>query len=264
METINYVFLGTTTFSYHMLEMLISIKCKPQAVFSLPKIFNISYSKHPVLNHTHANMEALCKAHHIPFYEASKKTETNLSSYYDELKSLKLDLILVLGWYYKVPRKIRDLAKMGAWGIHASLLPDYAGGAPLVWAMIEGQRETGVTLFRLDDGVDDGDIISQQSIEIKHSDTIKELYERATSVSKVILHDALMHLDTLRFTPQIKEKIKVYPQRSPKDGEIDLSQPANTLYNFIRAQSSPYPGAFIKTTDGKKLVIEKVRVEALE
>ena len=71
--------------------------------------------------------------------------------------------MLILGWFYKVPKSIRDLSKLGAWGIHASLLPKYAGGSPLTWAIINGEKQTGITLFRLDDGIDDGDIISQKN-----------------------------------------------------------------------------------------------------
>jgi len=70
-----------------------------------------------------------------------------------------------------------------------------------------------------------------------------------------------MNITSIVFTPQDKEKIKIYPQRKPDDGELDLTKSAEELYNFIRAQSSPYPGAFIRTKDGKKLIIEKARIE---
>lgn len=264
MKSLKYVFLGTTSFSYQLLEMLLENNIKPSAVYTLPQSFEISYSAKPVLNYNHADIKGLSDKHGIPCIVLKEKSETNLSVYYDELKAFDLDLILVLGWYYMIPKTIRALSKMGAWGIHASLLPQYAGGAPLVWAIIEGMKETGVTLFKLSDGVDDGDIICQASLEIKSSDTIKELYTRATVASKDILKYALTHFDKVTFKPQIKSEINVYPQRCPDDGELDLTQSAEVLYNFIRAQSSPYPGAFIKTKDGKKLVIEKARVESLE
>jgi methionyl-tRNA formyltransferase len=160
-----------------------------------------------------------------------------------------------------VPKKIRDIATYGTWGIHASMLPNYAGGAPLVWAIINGETETGVTLFKLDDGVDDGDIIEQEIIVIENVDTIKEVYEKVIIVSKTILLKALKNISKIVFKPQDKSKIKVFPQRKPQDGELDLTKPAQEIYNFIRAQSSPYPGAFIKTSDGKKLIIEKARIE---
>lgn len=151
-----------------------------------------------------------------------------------------------------LPKSTRELTRYGAWGIHASLLPKYAGGAPLNWAIINGEKETGVTLFRMDDGVDDGDIISQKSFLIEFEDTINEIYQKATIASKEILNEVLLNIDNIKFKPQDKRKIEIYPQRKPDDGEIDLSKTSIEIYNFIRAQSSPYPGAFIKTVDGKK------------
>ena len=159
------------------------------------------------------------------------------------------------------PTKKRDIASYGAWGIHGSMLPNYAGGAPLVWAIINGESETGVTLFKLQDGVDDGDIIEQQIIKIEETDSIKEVYEKVTIISKEILINSLKNISEIIFKPQDKSKIKVYPQRKPQDGELDLTKPAKELYDFIRAQCSPYPGAFITTIDGKKLIIEKARIE---
>jgi methionyl-tRNA formyltransferase len=177
------------------------------------------------------------------------------------IAALNLDLILVLGWYYMIPKEIRKLARLGAWGIHASLLPKYAGGAPLNWAIINGEKETGVTLFRMEDGVDDGDIIAQKSFPIYLEDTINEVYQRATSASKEILRDILQDINDITYIPQDKSKIEIYPQRKPEDGEIDLTKSAIEIYNFIRAQSNPYPGAFIRTFDGKKIIIEKARIE---
>jgi len=176
--------------------------------------------------------------------------------------SLRPDVILALGWYYMVTSKIRNLAKYRAWGIHASLLPKYAGGAPLVWAMINGEKESGVSLFRLDDGVDDGDIIAQKKFEIADSDSIKQVYDKATKCSIEMLDRILKNPDKIKFKPQDKEQIEIYPQRKPDDGVIDFKWDSQRIYNFIRAQSSPYPGAFIKTVDGKKLVIEKARIES--
>ena len=160
-----------------------------------------------------------------------------------------------------IPQSIRELVKYGAWGIHASLLPNYAGGAPLSWAIINGEKETGITLFRMEDGVDDGDIIAQKSFTIEYEDAIKEVYEKATIASKDILKNVLTNIKDIKPIPQNKVEIEIYPQRSPKDGKIDLTKSSEEIYNFIRAQSSPYPGAFITTSDGKKLVIEKARIE---
>lgn len=261
---IKIIFLGATKFSEYILDKLLKQKFDIRAVFSIPRHFSISYSNTPVENYNYSNLSNLLVDTQIPFYEIDSGLKNGkLIDHYKIINEIEPDVILVMGWYYMVPKEIRDLPKFGSWGIHASLLPDYAGGAPLVWAMINGEEKAGVTLFRLGSGVDDGDIISQHEIKIEHEDTIKEVYEKATNTSVDLLVDALTSPEAIEYKVQDKTKIKVYPQRTPQDGEIDLTWPSHQIYNFIRAQSAPYPGAFIRTSDGKKIVIEKARVEDL-
>ena len=255
------IFFGATEFSKALLLHLLKNKFAPAAIFTIPETFARSYSSTPVANVNFANLGEIARQYDIPLFSVESGKGKRIGDYKDIIKSIEPDLILVLGWYYLVPRRIRDLARHGAWGIHASLLPKYAGGAPLVWTIINGERETGVTLFRLDDGVDSGDIIYQKDFPIGYEDTIKEVYEKATEASKVILMDALNHIDTIRYKPQDKADIKIYPQRTPEDGKIDWNKPAIEIYNFIRAQSDPYPGAFVRTIDKKKLVIDKAHIE---
>lgn len=254
------IFLGATKFSEAILLHLLENKIPISKIFTIPPEFSISYSDKKVKNYNYSDLATLAEQKGIPCSFIDSVKGHTINDYHDEIKAIEPDVILVMGWYYMVPKKIRHLAKYGAWGIHASLLPKYAGGAPLVWAIIEGQEKTGVSLFRLDDGVDDGDIIEQVEIEIHADDTIKEVYEKATGASKTILSKNLSNIASVSFTPQDKQKIEVYPQRKPEDGLIDLSWPAKKIYDFIRAQSPPYPGAFIKTADGKKIIIDKARL----
>jgi len=254
-------FLGCTKYSEELFLHIIQNKeVEIAAVFSIPQQFKINYSESLVTNSNFADMEAHAKERDIPFHYITGEKGKRLQDHSAFIKGLELDVILVLGWYYMVPPVVRSLAKFGAWGIHASLLPDYAGGAPLVWAIIEGQTSTGVTLFKLDDGVDDGDIILQDEFPILFEDSIREVYQKATESSIRILNKAFELGDKNTFTKQDPGKIKIYPQRSPADGQIDFSKPALSIYNFIRAQSSPYPGAFFLSGDNKKVVIEKARI----
>lgn len=256
-----FVFLGCTKFSERILKKLLSEKLDIAAIFTIPEKFDISYSDEKVKNYNYSDVGIIAKDNSIPCYLVdSGDSGKKLTDYHDVISDIKPDVILVMGWYYMVPKKIRELARFGAWGIHASLLPKYAGGAPLVWAMINGEQEAGVSLFKLDSGVDDGDIISQKSFKIEHEDTIKEVYEKATVASEEILSEVFSNFEAIKFKPQDKEKIEVFPQRSPEDGEIDLNWDAKKMYDFIRAQAPPYPGAFIRTTDGKKIIIEKAKL----
>ena len=261
MHKLRFAFLGATNYSKELLLFLIDKGLKPMVIFSIPEEFDISYSSEKKIKNTnYANLKFIADRYEIAYYEVDSSNK-KLHDYNEIIKEMNLDLLLVLGWYYMIPKKTRDLTTYGAWGIHASLLPKYAGGAPLNWAIINGEKETGVTLFRMEDGVDDGDIIEQRSYSIEYEDTIKEVYAKATIASKEILKNVLNNMDTVIFTSQNKKNIEVYPQRKAEDGEVDLSKSSIEIYNFIRAQSSPYPGAFIKTIDGKKIILEKVRIE---
>lgn len=251
-----FVFLGATHYSKKLLIFLLEKKLIPEVIFSIPQEFSISYSKDKVKNTNYADLEKIAIENAIPYREIDSIEGKRLIDYKLELEELRLDLILVLGWYYMIPESIRRVAKYGAWGIHASLLPKYAGGAPLNWAIINGEKEAGVSLFRMDDGVDDGDIISQKAFSIEYKDSIKNVYDKATLVSKEILMDTLTNLDQVVFTKQDKSKIEVYPQRKPEDGEINWQSSSQEIYNFIRAQTLPYPCAFSFVRGSKLKIID--------
>ena len=261
----NIVFLGCTSFSETILQELIKLKnVTISAIFSIPVDFSISYSKEKVRNTNFADLSTYAQDLNIPFYSIDSEKGKRITDYTETLKDLNPDVILVMGWYYMVPKKIREIANYGAWGIHASLLPNYAGGAPLVWAIIEGEKRTGVSLFKLSDGVDDGDIITQAEFPIEPNDTIKEVYDKATSASIEVLNDVFSRgIDQIEVKVQDKTKIKVYPQRSPADGEIDWSWPSEKIRNFIRAQTKPYPGAWTIINDKKVILWDATIIENL-
>lgn len=252
--------LGATKFSAELLESLYANNFKVEAIFSIPEEFNISYSKEKVRNYNFFDFKPFAKSNNIPFYEVDSLPGKKITDYFPEISKIQPDVILVLGWYYMVPKKIRSLSVYGAWGIHASLLPNYAGGAPLVWAIIEGEKETGVTLFRLEGGVDDGDIIAQESFAIEKDETIKEVYAKATQASKKVLVETLKAMPDVKFIPQDKNAIKIFPQRKPEDGLIDWTWDNQKIKNFIRAQTKPYPGAFT-IINGKKITIWDANIE---
>jgi methionyl-tRNA formyltransferase len=152
-----------------------------------------------------------------------------------------------------VPGKIRELAPKGCVGIHASLLPKYRGGAPINWAIINGEKMSGVSLFYLGDGVDNGDIISKKRFPISDTDSCREVYDKATRASIEILKVTLPKLaaGTANRIPQNESEATCFPQRNPNDGRIDWRWRGRTIYNFIRAQTKPYPGAFTYLRDEK-------------
>lgn len=178
------------------------------------------------------------------------------TDYANLLKKWRPELVLVLGWYQIIPPEILAMAPLGFVGIHASLLPKYRGMAPVNWAIINGETETGISLFYLAKGVDDGDIIDQKKIPIADSDTCATLYDRVASESVLMLKEYLPRIasGTAGRTAQDHSRATVMPRRRPEDGRIDWSWRAKRVYDFVRAQTSPYPGAFT-FLNGRKLYV---------
>ncbi len=179
----------------------------------------------------------------VPLYEvASINSRTGVAM----MEKLGLDLVFVIGWSQILrPRVLQTLA-VGAIGAHASLLPCNRGRAPINWALIKGDRQTGNTLMWLADEVDTGDIIDQRVIPISPYDTCESLYERVAESNREMILAALPGL--LRGQrpgrPQPAGEGNLLPGRRPEDGLLDWGQESESIYNFVRALTRPYPGAF--------------------
>ncbi|MBU5613374.1 methionyl-tRNA formyltransferase [Geomonas azotofigens] len=244
------IFLGATKFSEQMLQHLLEGGFEVSAVFMIPQSFDLKKKGESTAssyqNSNYADIESVAAEHDIPCYAVDSRDGRRLDAYRETIRALQADVIMVLGWYYMVPRSIRDLARLGAYGIHASLLPRYAGGSPLVWALINGEQTTGITMFKFEDGVDDGDILAQKEIPIDPDDDIATLYGKVTEASKAMLAEQLVLMAEGRhvLTPQDASKIVPFPIRTPDDGLMDWNKAALELYNFVRAQTKPYPCAF--------------------
>ena len=239
------VFMGATELGWNCCRTLFDIKQEVVGIFSIPQQFRISWSQTPVNNVQYKSFEGLAAENSIPLiYVKGKMSEPE---YADALRSLRPDIILVVGWYYLLPRSLRQLAPLGAAGLHASLLPKYRGGAPLVWATINGEAETGVTFFHFADGVDDGDIIGQAKFQIDFADDIASLLEKASQGSIGLLRDYVPMLAASTAPRRVQDHSQAtsVPQRKPEDGLIRWDQlSARQAYDWVRAQTQPYPGAF--------------------
>jgi len=253
------IFFGCTKFSEEILSYLLKKGMTIEAIFSTPNEFSISYSNKKVKNYNYADLSKIANNFGIKHVEIQTEAGERVSSYYDFIKDLSPDVIIVAGWYFMIPEKILNLPKEGVWGLHASLLPKYAGGAPLVWAMIEGEDFSGVTLFKMKKGVDNGDILGQYKFKISKDDTIRELIKKSTIASKRLLVKYL-NKEEINYRKQIENRIEIYPQRSPSDGIIDWSESSEFIERFIRAQTKPYPGAWT-IIGNKKVTIWDAKIQ---
>lgn len=163
------------------------------------------------------------------------------------LNDLNLDVLFVIGWSQILHPPALRSAKLGCFGAHASLLPANRGSAPINWALIKGEAQTGNTLMRLSEGVDAGDIVDQEPIPISQFDNVATLYNRVAETNCEMILELLKDMaegSPLRAQPQSDDGSPLLPRRLPEHGLLDWAQPAPKVYDFVRALTRPYPGAF--------------------
>jgi methionyl-tRNA formyltransferase len=185
----------------------------------------------------------LADAHGIPLFRVADINDAESQAL---LRERQLDLLFVIGWSQILSPEVLALAKLGAVGSHASLLPQDRGSAPVNWCLIRGERMSGCTLFWLDPAVDSGDIIAQEPIPITPYDTCATVYDKVGQANARMVLDFLEELRHGRLPrrPQAESENQILPRRRPEHGRIDWRQSAHRLYDFIRALTRPYPGAF--------------------
>lgn len=162
------------------------------------------------------------------------------------LKESEPDLIVANNWRTWLPPEIFDLPPHGTLNIHDSLLPAYAGFSPLIWALINGETQVGVTAHRMDAELDMGDILMQRAVPVRSSDTATDLFHRTVDLIGPIVRESLDLIASGRavWTPQDRSRSSFFHKRSLEDSRIDWTWPAEDLERLVRAQSDPYPNAF--------------------
>lgn len=197
--------------------------------------------------------EPLCQRYGIPLYRVS---DINSEDSLRLLEELSLDVVFVIGWSQILGREALSKARVGMIGVHASLLPHNRGSAPVNWAIIRGEAVGGNTLMWLDETLDGGDIIDQMSFPITVYDTCGTVYERVaetnTAMIERVLPKVLRGERPGRAQPPTDEP--PLPRRRPEHGLVDWTESSTKVYNFIRALTKPYPGAF-SWLDGKRWFI---------
>jgi len=172
------------------------------------------------------------------------------------------DFIIVVAFGRIIPNNILALPKFAAINIHASLLPKYRGPAPIQWAVINGERETGITLILMDDGLDTGDILLSSAIAIDPDDTSGTLHDRLADLGADLLIQALKQYATsaINPTPQDHSLATYAPLLKKNDGRMDWKMPALSLEAFIRGMS-PWPGAFTYHGDKRLKIFKAVPIQ---
>ena len=185
----------------------------------------------------------------------------------NELRKLEPELIFVVGWSQLVHDPFVALASEGVFGMHPTLLPRHRGRAPIPWAILTGLARTGVTLFEIvDSTADSGAIVGQVTLDIAPDETATTLFTRIAEAHVELIRELVPQLlaRTASRIPQDPSRASSWPRRTPADGIIDWETRASFLYDWVRAQTRPYPGAFTFVGDEKVIVWGARPVELAE
>jgi methionyl-tRNA formyltransferase len=177
----------------------------------------------------------------------------------ERLRTTQPDLIAVAAYGQILPPAILDLPRYGCLNVHASLLPKYRGAAPIQWALLNGDSHTGVTIMKMDPGLDTGDVLTQQTTPINSNDDAQSLHDRLAALGAGMLVDTITAYTAgqLAPRPQAAEGACYARKITKEDGAIDWSQPAQVIWHRIRA-FTPWPGAFTYHTTGEKPRLLKI------
>lgn len=170
----------------------------------------------------------------------------------------------VFSFYFRsmIGANLLKAARLGALNIHGSMLPRYRGRAPVNWAILHGERETGATLHYMNARADAGDIVDQLAVPILENDEARDIFGKVTVSAEIILARSLPGLiaGTAPRLPQQLQAGQYFGRRRPEDGRIDWAAGARDIHNLVRAVAPPFPGAFGQI-DGQRWMIHKTRVE---
>ncbi len=174
----------------------------------------------------------------------------------EALKEHRIDWLFIIGWSQIAKAEVLNTPTRGCIGMHPTLLPKGRGRAAIPWAILKGLDKTGVTLFRLDEGVDTGDIIGQGIIDIEKDTTATVLYDKVNGMHTELIRRYWEDIinDRVTLTPQNHAEATEWPGRHPEDGEIFSTMTMDEADKLVRAVTHPYPGAFT-VRDGVKTVI---------
>jgi methionyl-tRNA formyltransferase len=243
----NFVFIGGTYRGYKLLEAVLSAGYVPQLIFILKE------DDHETVKYSEQAQVLLAK-HNLSFSITKKISKVD----YEKIKSIDVDFAIVCGWRTLINTEHTPNIKLGYIAAHDSLLPKYRGFAPLNWAIINGEKHTGVTLFLIENElVDSGRVINQAEVIIEPNDYGWDVHEKVTAASvNLYLQFFKSYPDKFNLSIQNEAEATYTCSRTPEDGKIDWQQNSDTVYNLIRALAPPYPGAYC-TYNNENYIIHK-------
>ncbi|MDX1956323.1 MAG: methionyl-tRNA formyltransferase [Chitinophagaceae bacterium] len=255
LPSLRIIFMGTPEFAVASLDALVQAGANIVAVVTAPD--------KPAGRGMQLTQSAVKKYAVEKGIEVLQPEKLRDPVFIDRLKTLKADVQVVVA-FRMLPEMVWNMPPMGSVNLHGSLLPQYRGAAPINWAVINGEKETGVTTFRLKHEIDTGDILLQDSFPIGENETAGEVHDRMKEIGARLLVRTIEGLadDTLKEKPQDSfpvSSLKHAPKIFTDTCRINFQQPTEMVHNLIRGLS-PFPGAFT-TLNGKTLKIYRTEKE---
>lgn len=229
-------FIGAVQFSEAMLNMLIEHQDA--------EIVGVATKSQSSFNADHVDLSPLAKEHGI---DCRYVKDINAPDILEWIESLKPEIIYCFGWSSLIKNQLLNLPPLGVIGYHPAELPMNRGRHPLIWALVLGLKRTASTFFKMDEGADSGDILSQYFIPIESEDYAADLYEKIIESAKNQVHKFTHQLAKREhtFLAQDHSKANLWRKRGKVDGRIDFRMSSDSIYNLIRGLSRPYVGAHI-------------------
>lgn len=245
----NIIFMGTPDFAVPCLKKLIESEHSVAAVFTQP---DKPFGRKQVL--TSPPIKVLAQKYDIPVFQPEKLKGSNSA---EIIKRFNPDIIVVVAYGKILPKEVLTSAAYGCINVHASLLPKYRGAAPIQWAVLNGDSETGVSIMQMDEGLDTGDVILTKKTNIDINETSEELFSRLSEIGADALIEALNLIINKSFTavPQPKGDFGYAKMINKKLCPIDWTKSAFEIHNKVRALQT-WPVALTKLY-GKNLKIHK-------
>jgi methionyl-tRNA formyltransferase len=243
------IFMGTDKFAVPALEALINSEVELVCVITQP-----DRPKGRKLKLAFSPVKEVAIENNLTLHQPNRVRE---KEFIDQvLKPLKADVIVVAAFGQILPKAILDLPPRGCINIHPSLLPKFRGAAPIQRAIMEGEKETGVTIMFMDEGEDTGDIILQETMEIDSSDSAETLSQKLAYLSASLIQKTLRlaQSGTIPHQPQDQSKASYAPKLRKEDGLIDWKKSAFEIHNLIRG-TTPWPGAYTTFREAIQLKI---------
>jgi methionyl-tRNA formyltransferase len=219
----------------------------------------ITHEDDPNENVWFGSVAKLCAEKNIPFITPNANELVGLSS---KIQALAPDYIFSFYYRFMIPAQILACAKIAALNMHGSLLPKYRGRAPVNWAILHGETETGATLHVMEAKPDSGDIVGQAAVSIGPDETATDVFGKVSQAAVSVINSALPSLlkGTVPRKPNELQNGSYFGGRKPADGQIHWNQTAKQVHDLVRAVAPPYPGAFT-AHEGKTMIVARTSLK---